>query len=59
MPFPPITDGLCAADMAHLARCAWQRQQGTLDPARANREFATVVLWTAAASQIRHGSHPT
>jgi hypothetical protein len=42
-----IVSTLSPADLAHLARCAWQRQQGTLDPARANREFATVALWTA------------
>ncbi len=39
---------LSNADLAHLARCAWQRQQGALDRDRAQREFATVALWNAA-----------
>lgn len=42
-----IFASLSAADLAHLARCAWQRQQGALDPARAQREFATLALWNA------------
>lgn len=44
---PPLAmvSGLSAADMAQLARCAWQRQQGAFDPARAQREFATIALW--------------
>lgn len=39
---------LSNADLAQLARCAWQRQQGALDRDRAQREFATVALWNAA-----------
>ena len=46
-PAAVIFASLSAADLAHLARCAWQRQQGALDPARAQREFATLALWNA------------
>ena len=47
-----IVSTLSPAGFAHLTRCAWQRQQGMLDPARANREFATVALWTSRSSGI-------
>lgn len=47
---PPMFAGLSAADRAQLARCAWQRQQGAGQPARGDREFSTVALWTAAAA---------
>jgi hypothetical protein len=39
--------GLCAADRAQLARCAWQRQQAAGDPGRGDREFETLALWNA------------
>lgn len=44
--------GLAAADLAQLARCAWQRQQGAGDSSRAFREFETVAMWTAADCRL-------
>jgi hypothetical protein len=52
-------NGLSNADLAHLARCAWQRQQGALDRDRAQREFATVALWNAAGCRRASGVSPT
>jgi len=43
---------LSAVDLAQLARCAWQRQQASFDPARASREFATVALWNALGCRL-------
>ena len=51
--------GLSDADLAHLARCAWQRQQGALDRDRAQREFTTVALWNAAGCRRASGSGPS
>ena len=51
--------GLSDADLAHLARCAWQRQQGALDRDRAQREFTTVALWNAAGCRRARGSGPS
>jgi hypothetical protein len=35
------------SDLAQLARCAWLRQQmAAADLDRANREFATLAMWT-------------
>lgn len=42
-----LPPGLCAADLAQLARCAWQRQQAAGEPGRGNREFETLALWNA------------
>lgn len=48
-----MQSGLSAADLAQLARCAWQRQQGAGEPGRASREFCTLAMWNAAGCRLQ------
>ena len=45
------SSGLSTTDMALLARCAWQRQQGAGETSLSEREVSTIALWTAAGSR--------